>query len=221
MRQAADGSGFPMWLRPEDHPGGRWRRVGGVIIWDNASGPTLLPQLQCAKEPVPERFGRPPLTLTHPEYVEFAAWAHDISGDSIRRIAWLVDRGPVDRPVDAAVKQAKRDIKAGRARLCEDGVLPWAAYEEGRVEREWWESGQLVDAIQRWRVEAVRKPSPPPPEPLDLAFALAVARALTDAVHATVEPVSAARIWAFVDRFREIERGRVREIERYPWRWPA
>ena len=209
-----------MWLRPENHPRGRWRRVGGVIIWDRDSGPTLLPQLQ-RETPAPERYGRPPLTESAPEYVEFAAWARDICGWSIRRIAPLVDRGPVARSLDAAVKQAKRDIRAGRVRLCDDGVLPWAAYDAGRVEREWWASAQLVDAIQQWRVEAIRKPSQPPPEPFDLTAALAVARALPHAMRVMFEQVPAATIWAIADRFREIQRNQLREIEHDPWRWSA
>jgi hypothetical protein len=76
----SDGSGFPVWLRPGDHPGGRWRRVGGsngnpIVICNN--GPTLLPQLQ-RERPAPQRYGRPPLTESEPERVEFAAWAHDV-----------------------------------------------------------------------------------------------------------------------------------------------
>lgn len=217
----SDGSGFPVWLRLEDHPGGRWRRIGDGVTWGSDSGPTLLPQLQ-RETPAPERYGRPPLALTHPEYVEFAAWARDICGWSIGRIAPLVDRGPVDHPLNAAVKQAKRDIRAGRARLCDDGVLPWAAYDAGRVEREWWASGQLVDAIQRWRVEAARRPSPPPPEPIiDVAAALAAYQTLTDGVRVMVEQVGAETIWMIAGRFREIERDRLREIEGDPWRWPA
>ena len=65
-----------VWLRPEHDPGGRWRRVGGsnrnpIVICNN--GPTLLPQLQ-RETPTPQRYGRPSLTESEPERVEFAAW---------------------------------------------------------------------------------------------------------------------------------------------------
>jgi hypothetical protein len=143
---------------------------------------------------------------------------------SIRKIAGLMNPGLAIDSLDAAVKQAKRDIRAGRTRLHDDGVLPWAAYDAGYVESEWWKSGQLADAIQQWRAEAVTAPAPPPEVPsIDpVATAERAIAPLSKMLMEGLRPVA--------DGFGEaIARGlgvpdratRLREIERDPWHWPG
>jgi hypothetical protein len=213
----ADEAGFPAWLRPEDHPGGRWRRVAGSIVVPfpdapfgiiSVSGaPTRLPQLQSAI-PAPERYGRPPLVEREPERVEFAARGRDLCNLSDRKIGQLVDR--IGSP-EAARAQARRDIRAGRARLHDDGVLPWAVYKAGCVQPEWWASEQFADAIQQWRREAAIVPSQLPEAPsinvADVAERMMVPEGFAEALARRVRLPYYAK--------------QLREIERNPWRFSS
>jgi len=214
VARTPDESGSPAWLAVGDYPGARWRRIapGGDGLTFGRPGPTLLPQLQVETRS-PLLYGRPSLVATVPERVEFAAWARDVSGLSPTELGRLMSPAPepwrVERAAaEAARKQADRDTKAGRARLHDDGVLPWAAFDEGIVEDEWWTSEQFADAIQQWRREAVTDPSPPPPSIADL-----IARSI-------VSPEQMRRIaqTAALDLDRPAQ---LREIERNPWRWPS
>jgi hypothetical protein len=144
--------------------------------------------------------------------VEFAAWAHDICALSIGKIARLLNPRVADHSLEVALDQARHDVLHGRERLRSNGVLPWAAYEDGRVEPEWWLSRRFADGVQRWRFEAVTKPSPPPlPETLGvehlrgLLGLRALIRLLADAARRLFDPGHAARL---------------AELERNPWHWP-
>ena len=148
--------------------------------------------------------------------------ADDVFGLAIRKIARLMN--PAMTLIDGAVKQAKRDIPAGRVRLHHDGVLPWAAFASGDVEPEWWVSGQLADAIQQWRAEAATKPSPLPPsnrlsreeiERVMLGPAVALGKAITDGVEPIFE-----RLARSIVGLPQVDE-QLREIERKPWRWPV
>jgi hypothetical protein len=177
----------------------------GIISVSGA--PTRVPQLQCVT-PVPDRYGRPPLVECAPERVEFAARASDLCNMPDRKIGQLMHR--VGSP-EAARAQARRDIPSGRARLHDDGVLPWAVYEAGCVEPEWWASGQFADAIQQWRREAVIAPSQLPEAAsinvADIAERMMVPEGFDEALVRSMRlPYRATRL---------------REIERHPWRWPA
>jgi hypothetical protein len=114
--------------------------------------------------------------------------------------------------LDAALGQAEHDISRGRARLHGDGVLPWAAYEAGSVEPEWWLSRRFADAIQRWRFEALTNPSPRPRRQTlwsqhlrGLIGLAALLQLIADSAKRLLDPGRAARL---------------AELERDPWRWP-
>lgn len=113
---------------------------------------------------------------------------------------------------DAALGQAEHDLRRGRARLHGDGVLPWAAYDAGCVEPEWWLSPLFAAGVQRWRFEAVTNPSPRPPretlsiERLRGLLGLAtLLQMIADTAKRLLDPGHAARL---------------AEVERNPWRWP-
>jgi hypothetical protein len=55
-----------------------------------------------------------------------------------------------------------RYISAGRKRLHDRGVLPWAAFARGAVPADWLRSPEFAEAVQRWRHEAVDRLALPP-----------------------------------------------------------
>jgi hypothetical protein len=176
-----------------------------------SAAPTLLPQLR-RETRARQLSGRQLLRSAEPERIEFAAWAHDVCALSTKKIAGLLNPRLADRSLDAALNQARRDILRGRQRLRCDGVLPWTAYDDGCVEPEWWLSRRFADAIQRWRFEAVTKPSPPPrPETLSverlrgLLGLPALTQIIADTARRLFDPGHAARL---------------AELERNPWQWP-
>jgi hypothetical protein len=211
-----DELGAPAWLPVEDQPGARWRRIGiaggsirEIVVW-HIEGPTLLPQLW--REPSDPRLGRPRLADTDPQRCEFAAWAHDVYGLTMVHIGHLL-HPELEGYEEAQRKQAERDVAAGRERLHDDGVLPWAIYEEGSVAAEWPTSIRFEEGVQQWQVEAVTKPSPRPTLRSEAVCGELLAP-LTQSLAATVQRIGEASSSA-PDRAAQL-----RLLGRTPWRRP-
>ncbi len=69
---------------------------------------------------------------------------------------------------EARRQQTRRDYNAGRRSLCQEGVLPWAAWPDGRLpDGDWRKAPELMEALTEWAREAMRNPAPAPPTPLE------------------------------------------------------
>jgi hypothetical protein len=69
--------------------------------------------------------------------------------------------------VDAKeLKRVQRATKDGRKLYRALGILPWAAFADGRPTPQWWSDPAFVAAVQSWQVEARLEPSDEPqPDP--------------------------------------------------------
>jgi hypothetical protein len=196
LREARE-SGSPAWL--PDEPGLRWRSIA-ACVWRSRNdlialvGPSVLPQLS----PSVERpgYGRPRLAEIDPERAEFIAWAHDVCGLSHRALARLLYPSLSDDDLSdrAERAQVRRYVKAGRAALSADGVLPWASYDDGALPDAWWRDETFAADVQSWldarRIE--------PAEPVSSAVEQAVRRLtprLTSRLRRTLADANGDPLW--------------------------
>lgn len=138
-------------------------RPGGVYIL--GSGPSQLPALPPAGMVAHHSFGRPRLQDTAPTRVEYVAWLVDCTGCTQGQAARAMYP---DRGREAAKRKCVRDRDAGRLSKHEQGVLPWAAWPDGKLPARWWRQPELATAVNRWRLLVSGDPGPPLPDPPDL-----------------------------------------------------
>lgn len=94
-------------------------------------------------------YGRPSAIQTNPDLPPFVAWARDVAGLTVAKVADLVcgfDPGGEDR-----VKNLQRQ---GRRYLAQCGALPWAAYDNAMPPKDWPTDSDFAAAISVWIEEA-------------------------------------------------------------------
>jgi hypothetical protein len=138
--------------------------------------------------------------------VELAAIERDICGRAIGALGRAVYPDLGD---DAARKQAKRDLAAGRELLHADGVLPWAAYARGELPLKWWCDAEFERAVRDWRVDAMVRPAERPPSAEERLHDELLRVALPGHARAALEYVALS----------ECRREAERRIDAAPWRW--
>jgi len=83
------------------------------------------------------------------------------SAEHARLIARRLNPNAPDRAAEAARAQVRRDVPAGRSRLAVDGVLPWAAYDDGELPAAWWRDRAFELAVDVWLHAANTDPARP------------------------------------------------------------
>jgi len=117
---------------------------------------------------VPEHhgFGRPRRRDAQRDLVLFVAWARDVAGLAQADACRLLYSGHC---TNAELKRVRRAELDGRRVYREIGVLPWAAYGDGRPPSEWWTDPAFTEYVRRWQLEAVSEPSKEQQPDLDRA----------------------------------------------------
>jgi len=208
----------PTWaLRPSGAvPGTRWVEVPD----GNGTDPTgyrrgfiafyaprlLLPAIP--RPELPRAYGRPRTEADPAVRVrcQATACAVDLLGNTLYSIAHGDLTFGSD---DARSKQTRRDYKAGRRSLWREGVLPWAAWPEGRLpDGDWRRAPELMEALTEWVREAVRNPAPAPATRAEmLRSTIASVQTLGRRFYAST--------WATADAF--LRQQRAEEVA--PWRY--
>lgn len=127
----------------------------------------LLPGIPPTESPSP--LGRPRREKTAQGLrCEAVAVAVDLFGETQRGAArWVLRVGTEE----SKRSSARHALDAGRRRLRDDGILPWAAWPEGRLPQDdWRRAPELAVAMTVWLREGIRNPTPPPPAPLVQLF---------------------------------------------------
>jgi hypothetical protein len=164
----------PPWL-PTDLNGARWARcqthveidgriVDGLRVADVApeldlqGPPGVLPQLRVPSSRENRRVGRRRRAETEPELTRYLAWAKDIANSTLTmpQLAKLLYDD--DHPDARTLKGIERALATGRQLEHDRGVLPWAAYERGRVLTQWRTDPDFIAGVHRWQAEAIRAP---------------------------------------------------------------
>jgi hypothetical protein len=105
-------------------------------------------------------FGRPP--LDERSLLELA-WLRDLDEQTERELVELYEldqqRPGKGRRADPRSTLRYR-VNRARAVAAALGVLPWAAWPDGRLPRGWWSSSAFEAAITRWVGEALTLDSP-------------------------------------------------------------
>jgi hypothetical protein len=170
-------TGRPLWIATLK--GARWQKCqtsvhleDRIVVGADRSAPFLFPELAPQPSTPHHGYGRPRRIDTNSELVLFVAWARDVAGMSEPKICALLyaedaETHHVDEKERKRVERATRD---GRRLYHERGVLPWAAYPDGRPPSQWWEDHRFHDAIRDWQFEAMRRvergePFEPQPDP--------------------------------------------------------
>jgi hypothetical protein len=149
---AADEQGRPVCL--PSPPGGAWLAVahdyhwvGGRKVYEH--GPSAFPTF--GGRDGHHGYGRPRLQDRDPERVRYVAWRVDVRGSSRRQVA----RDLYGDGGDASRLRVGRELKAGRALLHAEGVLPWAAWPADKLPAEWWREERFWRAVNRWARETM------------------------------------------------------------------
>lgn len=147
-------------------------RLGGVDDRRGAMpsvGPDIMRRLlpQPAEKP---RGGRPRVEVRDPAISVWIAWLVDMCDRSLwsltRQIApWVFDP-PVPKHTRSKVQSSRahlylpnersarryveRRLSAGRLLLHENGVIPWAAWPQGRLPTGWWTTRLFQVALEGW-----------------------------------------------------------------------
>jgi hypothetical protein len=206
--------------------GARWTEISAFYERDDGvgmlePGPTLFPQLPVAAV-LPYGAGRPRNLDVAPERIEFVARAVDVVGLSAYAVARRMysdetipqDDGSeliVGSPLPAEKQRTYRDLRDGRERLHERGVLPWAVFDAGKLLPAWWNDKRFIAAIEAWRLDRLRANAPPLP---DVAQQI---RAFSRSIAATYRPLL-TNVLRGVRRPDEAER--VAETLANPWHPP-
>jgi hypothetical protein len=137
-------------------------QVGPVNrLLDESNGPMWMPQL--ALRLGRNRYGRPRMEDERPDRVQRIAWLKDLCDHGVtrRRGSKLVhERGPwsikalaralYGDDTDKNRKMATREIAAGQRLLHEHAVIPWVAWEDGRLPTKWWREPSFRQAVAVW-----------------------------------------------------------------------
>lgn len=91
------------------------------------------------------RHGRPRLRDTDPAALRRMAFEIDLAGESRRGYA---RRHGVYG--DDARTTVRHRLNQARALLADEGALPWAAWPQGKLPIQWWESSVFMAAIEHW-----------------------------------------------------------------------
>jgi hypothetical protein len=125
-------------------PYGEWADVGGLVRVAGGmlvvKAATSFPLLATAWSH--HGFGRP---LKPRKPLEVVAWLADCTRLSQYRAIQLLYG---DRPSPKAAHRYDRD--AGRRHLHDHGVLPWAAWPDGKVAAAWWEQPPWEEGVTAW-----------------------------------------------------------------------
>jgi hypothetical protein len=132
-------------------PGAGWLPDIDVreIVWVATRFPMFRPMFRAAPG---ARYGRPQAAS---EAAQSVALLHDAAGLAQNELVqFLYGLEPIaeqrDSTADAARKQIRRDLTTGRAWRCDQGVLPWAIYEHGKLPQRWWADDLFCIAIRSW-----------------------------------------------------------------------
>jgi len=177
----------PTWALPAP-PGGRWVEVPDGDGTDPTGQRPGFISAYCARlmlpaippPRVPGPYGRPRRATTSARVrYQSVACAVDMLGGSVRAIASQEldnadyrgsDADEHRRLAEALRGQTRRDLDAGRESLWREGVLPWAAWPNGRLpDGDWRPAPALLAALTRWKYEGERNPAPAPPTRLEMA----------------------------------------------------
>jgi hypothetical protein len=155
---ALDDDGRPSQLVELTTSAGPWydmRRLGSA----GALGPLQMPYFDLGP---PLRSGKTKLPLrdvdpARAEEVQQIAWEIDLWGRSLGAIAR--ERDAATRPghgvgLDQQRTKLKREREQGRQSLRELGVLPWIAWENGQVAKNWWAQPAFWSDWHRWSEES-------------------------------------------------------------------
>lgn len=182
----------PTWALPAP-PGARWVKVPD----GDGTDPTgerpgfiadycarlLLPAIPPPR--VPPSYGRPRRATTSARvHCQSIACTVDMLGQTVPDLARaelkragyrgldpdrLGEPLRADRFAEAQLKRTRREYRAGRESLWREGVLPWAAWPNGRLpDGDWRRAPELMTALTRWKYEGERNPVPAPPTLLEM-----------------------------------------------------
>jgi hypothetical protein len=155
-------TGCPLWI---DKLEGAWwakcetsctvagRRVSGI---PGPPVPSRFPRLERI-DGAPEHhgYGRPRRAERNRRLVLFVAWARDVAGLTETAVAELLYASPDEHISSTETKRVARAAKDGRLLYRSEGVLPWAAFGDARLPREWWREDAFREAVRAWQAEAL------------------------------------------------------------------
>jgi hypothetical protein len=140
---------------------------------------------------------------TDRELVLYVAWARDVAGLSLPRLAKLLDDDDFPRSQFGTLKRIERCLADGRRVYGAEGVLPWCAYARGRVPTRWQDDRAFIASVRRWQVQAIDCPAEDA-QPGDRLAEVAVALR---------EALPPARVGARLTTLRTIHlKGQVRDL---------
>ena len=128
---------------------GAWRTV-----WERrtAHGALRVQMPRLAVTPSSHHgFGRPRLIDSNPERLAQLAMFGDLAGCGDRVLARRLEpQNDATSAEDTGRSTVRYQRRRARQMLCVLGVLPWAAYAEGKLPRTWVDDPAFLDSVERW-----------------------------------------------------------------------